>query len=44
MGVIEDYFGTQIAEYSAPADGMVLLLATSLAMNVGDPLFGLGVV
>jgi hypothetical protein len=43
MGVIKDYFGNLIAEYSAPANGMVLLLATSLAMNEGDPLFGLGV-
>jgi predicted deacylase len=44
MGTIKDYFGNLLAEYSAPADGMVLLLATSLAMNVGDPLLGLGVV
>ena len=44
MGTIKDYFGTLVAEYSAPAAGMVLLLATSLAMNVGDPLFGVGVV
>ena len=42
-GVIKDYFGNVIAEYPAPDEGMVLLLATSLAMNVGDPLFGLGV-
>ena len=43
VGVIKDYFGSLLAEYRAPADGMVLLLATSLAMNAGDPLFGLGV-
>ena len=43
MGTIKDYFGILVAEYAAPADGMVLLLATSLAMNAGDPLFGLGV-
>ena len=43
IGTIKDYFGMVVAEYSAPADGMVLLLATSLAMNAGDPLFGLGV-
>lgn len=43
VGTIRDYFGTLVSEYSAPADGMVLLLATSLAMNAGDPLFGLGV-
>ena len=39
----KDYFGNPVAEYKAAADGMVLLLATSLAMNVGDPLFGLGI-
>lgn len=44
MGVVKDYFGSPLGEYRAPADGMVLLLATSLAMNVGDPLFGVGVV
>jgi predicted deacylase len=43
IGVIKDYFGTPVAEYKATADGMVLLLATSLAMNVGDPLLGLGI-
>jgi predicted deacylase len=43
MGIINGYFGNPVAEYSAPADGMVLLLTTSLAMNAGDPLFGLGV-
>ncbi|MBI3638077.1 MAG: succinylglutamate desuccinylase/aspartoacylase family protein [Candidatus Rokubacteria bacterium] len=43
VGVIKDYFGNPVAEYRAPTDGMVLLLATSLAMNAGDPLFGLGV-
>ena len=43
IGVIKDYFGNTMAEYKAPADGMVLLLATSLAINVGDPLFGLGI-
>jgi len=43
VGVIKDYFGNPVAEYRAPADGMVLLLATSFAMNAGDPVFGLGV-
>ena len=43
IGSMKDYFGNLLAEYSAPADGTVILLATSLAMNVGDPLFGLGV-
>jgi predicted deacylase len=43
VGLIKDYFGNLVAEYSAPADGMVLLLATSMAMNAGDPLFGIGI-
>jgi predicted deacylase len=44
MGSVRDYFGNVLAEYFAPADGTVLLLGTSLAVNTGDPLFGIGVV
>lgn len=44
IGVIKDYFGSAIADYVAPASGIVLLLATSLAINCGDPLIGVGVV
>jgi len=43
IGVIRDYFANPLAEYRAPVDGVVLLPATSPAMNEGDVLFGLGV-
>jgi uncharacterized protein len=44
VGVIKDHFGNLVSEYHSPAGGLVLHLATSLAMNVGDPLCGEGVV
>ncbi len=43
IGVIKDYFGEPLAEYPAPATGTVLFLVTSMAINEGDPLVGMGV-
>ncbi len=43
VGVIKDYFGNLLSEYRAPATGLVLFVVTSLAMNEGDPLVGVGV-
>jgi len=43
IGVIKDYFGESLAEYRAPGAGAVLFLVTSLAINEGDPLMGVGV-
>jgi predicted deacylase len=43
IGVIKDFFGETLAEYRAPATGTVLFLVTSMAINEGDPLVGIGV-
>lgn len=42
VGVVKDYFGDLIAEYTAPARGLVLLVCASMAVNVNDPLIGIG--
>ena len=42
VGLIRDVFGQTLAELSAPAGGTVLFAVTSLAMNAGDPLYGIG--
>ena len=42
VGAIRDVFGTLLAEMTAPASGTVLFAVTSLAMNPGDPLYGIG--
>ncbi len=43
VGVIKDYWGDVVAEHHAPATGVVLFVATSLAINPTDPLMGIGV-
>jgi predicted deacylase len=43
IGVIKDYFGEPLGEYRASATGTVLFLVTSMAINEGDPLVGVGV-
>lgn len=42
VGTIRDVFGTLLAEMTAPESGTVLFAVTSLAMNAGDPLCGIG--
>ncbi len=42
VGVIRDVFGETLAELRASAGGTVLFAVTSLAMNEGDPLYGIG--
>ena len=42
IGVIRDYWGDPLAEHSAPAEGVVLFVVTSLAINPTDPLVGIG--
>ncbi len=44
IGVIKDYWGDTLTEHRAPADGVVLFVVTSLAINPTDPLVGVGVV
>lgn len=41
VGVVKDYFGTTLAEYPAPAGGVVLLVCAALSVNVNDPLVGI---
>ncbi len=41
VGRVKDYFGNVIAEYKAPASGLVLLVCMALSVNLGDPLVGI---
>jgi predicted deacylase len=41
VGLVKDYFGNVLAEYCAPASGLVLLVCMALSVNVGDPLVGI---
>lgn len=43
LGEIRDFFGNQLSEYFAEADGLLLYLVTSLAITAGDPLTAIGV-
>lgn len=42
MGHVSDYLGRQVQTLQAPADGAILFLVTTLAMNKGDPLLAVG--
>ena len=42
LGRITDPFGTVLQEVVAPQDGVTLFAVTSLAINNGDPLYGIG--
>ena len=42
MGHVSDYLGRQVQALQAPADGAILFLVTTLAMNQGDPLLAVG--
>lgn len=41
VGRIADVFGNTLQSITAPADGVVLFLVTSLAINTGDPLMAI---
>ncbi|MEQ9375343.1 MAG: M14 family metallopeptidase [Imperialibacter sp.] len=43
LGEIRDFFGTQLSDYHAESDGIVLYLVTSLAITSNDPLCAIGV-
>jgi predicted deacylase len=43
IGVITDYFGELLSEHLSPAAGIVTLLNTSLAIDEGEALAGIGV-
>lgn len=43
VGELHDLFGDCLRQLRAPASGPALFLVTSLAINQGDPLFGIGV-
>lgn len=38
LGEIRDFFANCLGEYTAPQDGLVLFVVSSLAINTGDPL------
>jgi hypothetical protein len=38
LGEVQDPFGVVLQAVTAPADGTVLFIVSSLAMNAGDPL------
>jgi predicted deacylase len=42
LGELRDYFGDILAQISAPLAGVVLYRVTSLAVDPGDPLVGIG--
>ncbi len=42
LGRVADFRGTTLQAISAPIDGTVLFLVSSLAMNKGDPLLAIG--
>jgi predicted deacylase len=42
LGELRDYFGDRVAQISAPLAGVVLYRVTSLAVDPGDPLVGIG--
>jgi uncharacterized protein len=42
LGRIADPFGVTLQEIAAPQDGVTLFAVTSLAINHGDPLYGIG--
>ena len=39
---MRDYFGDSLAHIAAPLGGVVLYRVTSLAVDPGDPLVGIG--
>jgi len=42
VGEIKDYFGKTLEEYFALDDGVILYVASSLAINEGDPIYRIG--
>ena len=42
LGTVTDYLGNEVQVATAPVDGTVLFLVTTLAMNSGDPLLSVG--
>jgi len=42
LGVVTDFLGTVLQSAIAPADGRILFLVSSLAINQGDPLLAVG--
>jgi predicted deacylase len=40
VGIVTDFFGEKLAEYRAPASGLVLLLCASMSIKQNDPLIG----
>lgn len=41
VGIVKDYFGETLAEYTAPASGLVLLVCAAMSVNNNDPLIGI---
>ena len=42
LGVVKDYEGREVQTAISPADGRVLFIVSSLAINNGDPLLAVG--
>ena len=42
VGEIKDYFRESLGEYFSPVKGVVIYTASSLAINVGDPIIAVG--
>lgn len=42
VGTVKDFFGNVLTEYFAPKDGVVLFECSSLSIEVGHPVIGIG--
>ena len=42
VGQLRDYFGNVLVDYAAPLDGTVLFECSSMSINPGDPVIGIG--
>jgi len=42
IGVVKDYFGNLLGEYTAVESGLVILVCAAMSVSANDPLVGVG--